>query len=285
MKQIALITGANSGIGLETAKGLAAANFDLLLVARSTQKAEITKNEIKKLHPSTTIDFEVADLEDIPSVINAANNIKKRYQKIDLLVNNAGYSPDSIEFTKQGYEKSFVANHLGHFALTNTLLDLLKTAESARIINVASAAYTLGKFERMFQKNNSKVSALNAYGDGKLANVFFTKALAGKLEGTSVTTYSLHPGVVNSNFGKNFTGFSKFITNMFRAFMITPEKGAQTSLYLATTPLENIAKNSGNYFDKSKVKLTNHKDLTAENLTLFWQKSEAAVEEIMAMAK
>jgi retinol dehydrogenase 12 len=280
MKKVALITGANSGIGLATAKGLAANDFDLILLVRSKQKGESAKNEILQQYPNTKIGFEVADLEDINSVFNATVNIKKRYTKIDRLINNAGYSPDSIEYTKEGYEKSFVTNHLGHFALTNGLIVLVEASGEGRVINVSSGAYAFGKFDRMFIKNNADLSTMKAYGDGKLANILFTKGLSKRMEGKSVTSYSLHPGVVNSNFGANFTGFSKFITNLFRFLMITPEKGAKTSLFLATTDLENIKNNSGEYFDKSEVKTTKHKDITEENIERFWLKSLEVVEEV-----
>jgi retinol dehydrogenase 12 len=282
MKKIALITGANSGIGLATAKGLAAADFDLILLVRSKQKAESAQNEILQQYPNAKIDIEIADLEDISSVINATENIKKRYTQIDRIINNAGYSPDSIEYTKDGYEKSFVANHLGHFALTNGLIDLVEASGEGRVINVSSGGYIFGKFDRMFTKNNADLSTMKAYGDGKLANILFTKGIFERMKGKSVTAYSLHPGVVNSNFGKNFTGFSKFITNLFRFLMITPEKGAKTSLFLATTDLGNIKNHSGNYFDASKVKVTKHKDITDENIERFWQKSMEAVAEMKA---
>ena len=132
----------------------------------------------------------------------------------------------------------------------------------------------------MFIKNNSDLGAFGAYCDGKLANVLFTKGLIKKLTGKSVLAFSLHPGVVNSNFGANFTGFSKWFTKLGKIFMITPEKGAMASLFLATAELANVKNQNGEYFDKSKVKITKHKDITDENIEAFWQKSLLAVEEI-----
>jgi retinol dehydrogenase 12 len=280
MKKVALITGANSGVGLATAKGLAKAGFDLILLVRSKQKAEATQNEILQEFPNTKIDYEIADLEDVKSVIKATENIKHRYTKIDRIINNAGYSPDSIEFTHGGYEKSFVANHLGHFALTTNLLGLLEASGEGRVINVSSGAYAFGKTDRMFTKNNQELNTMKAYGDGKLANILFTKGLTKKISGKPILAFSLHPGVVNSNFGANFTGFSKFFTSLMRPFMITPEKGAMTSLFLATTELENVKNHSGEYFDKSKVKATKSKKITPENIELIWHKSVEAVEGI-----
>ncbi len=281
MKKVALITGANSGVGLATAKGLAKAGFDLILLVRSKQKAEASQNEILQEFPDTKIDYEIADLEDVKSVIKATENIKKRYTKIDRIINNAGYSPDSIEFTNEGYEKSFVANHLGHFALTTNLLDLLEASGEGRVINVSSGGYAFGKVSRMFVKNNPDLGGFGAYCDGKLANVLFTKGLAKRMIGKPVLAFSLHPGVVNSNFGANFTGFSKWFTALGKPFMITPEKGAMTSLFLATTDLPNVQNLSGEYFDKSQVKATKNKDITDENIELIWQKSVEAVEGIV----
>jgi retinol dehydrogenase 12 len=279
--KIALITGANSGVGLATAKGLASSGFDLILLVRSIQKAEITKAEILKQFPNTKIDHEIADLEDIKSVLKATENIKKRYTKIDRLINNAGYSPDVIAFTKEGYEKSFIANHLGHFVLTINLLDLLEASGEGRVISVSSAAHALGKVRRMFLKNNKDTNILKAYGDGKLANVLFTKGLSKRLVGKPILAFCLHPGVVVTNFGSNLTGFSGLLTKLAQPFMISPEKGAMTSLFLAQTPFENIQRDGGKYFDKSKVKSTMNNDITNDNIEWFWKKSLEAVEEML----
>jgi retinol dehydrogenase 12 len=278
--KIALITGANSGVGLATAKGLASAGIDLILLVRSIQKAKTTKEDILKYFPNTKIDYEIADLEDIDSVLKATENIKKRHAKIDRLINNAGYSPDVIEFTKEGYEKSFIANHLGHFVLTINLLDLLEASGEGRVISVSSAAHALGKVDRMFMKNNKNTNILKAYGDGKLANILFTKGLAKRHSGKPVLAFCLHPGVVGTNFGGNFTGISGLLVKIAQPFMISPEKGAMTSLFLATTPFENIQRDNGKYFDKCKVKSTNNNDITNDNIEWFWQKSLEVVEEI-----
>ena len=203
----------------------------------------------------------------------AVQHIKKRYTKIDRIINNAGYSPDVIAFTKDGYEKSFIANHLGHFVLTLNLLDLLEASGEGRIISVSSAIHSLGKVNRFFIKNNRDLTAFKAYGDGKLANILFTKGLAKRLAGKPVLAFSLHPGVVGTNFGGNFTGFSSILVKLAKPFMISSEEGAKTSLFLATTPLENVKRDNGKYFDKSKVKATNNNDITTQNVDWLWEKS------------
>lgn len=274
-RKIALITGANSGVGLATAKGLAAVGFDLILLVRSLAKAKATQDAILQRFPNTKVDYEIADLEDIDSVKKAALNIKKRYIKINRIINNAGYSPDVIAFTKDCYEKSFVANHLGHFVLTVNLLDLVEASGEGRIISVSSAAHALGKVSRFFVKNNKNLSVWKAYGDGKLANILFTKALAKRLAGKPILAFSLHPGVVGTNFGGNFTGFSGFLMSLAKPFMISSEEGAETSIFLATTPLENIKRDSGKYFAKCKVKSTSSNDITTDNADWLWEKSLA----------
>ncbi len=275
----ALITGANSGIGLATAKGLASSGFNLLLIVRSKEKGESTKKEIQLINPNTKIDFEIADLEDVKSVKIATDNIKRRYTKIERIINNAGYSPNSIGFTKDGFEKSFAANHLGHFSLTLNLLELVIASGEGRVINVSSSAYTFGDINRMFLKNNVDLTTMKAYGDAKLANILFTKSLLSITNEQSILSFSLHPGVVASNFGKNFTGINKLFMKLMKPFMISPEKGASTSLFLATTALDNIKKYNGEHFEKSKVAAIKKHTITQKDLDWFWNKSMEAISE------
>lgn len=271
--QTAVITGANSGIGLQTAKALAKEHFELILMVRTEQKAQDAMTAILSEEPATRISYVLADLEDLVSVKRAADEIKMTNTKIDRLINNAGYSPSGISFTADGYERSFIANHMGPFVLTLNLLPLLKNSPDARVINLSSDAHAIGKVSRMFSKNNGAVSDIAAYADGKLANILFTQGLAKQVAGTSVTTYSVHPGVVRTNFGWDMKGWLKIVFALMRPFMITPEKGAATSIYLATTDLKNIKSHSGGYFTKSKPAATKSKDITPQNVNLIWQKS------------
>jgi NAD(P)-dependent dehydrogenase (short-subunit alcohol dehydrogenase family) len=126
---------------------------------------------------------------------------------------------------------------------------------------------------RFLVKNNKNLTAFKAYGDDKLANILFTKGLAKRLAGKSVLAFSLHPGVVGTNFGGNFTGFSGFLVNLAKPFMISSEEGAKTSIFLATTSLDNIKRDNGKYFVKCKVKSTNSNDITTDNANWLWEKS------------
>lgn len=272
----ALITGANSGIGLATAKALAAAGFGLVLLVRSTEKGQKAAQIIQKNTPNARVEIVTADLSDLESVRKAAEEVRAKYNSLDRLINNAGYSANEIKFTKAGYEQSFVANHLGHFVLTNELLPLLKAAEEARVISVSSAAHSFGKASRFFLKRNTKLNLGQAYGDGKLANILFTRALAKRTAGTNITAYSLHPGVVNSNFGGDFTGLFKWGWALMKPFTISVEEGAQTSIYLASTPIQNIKHLNGGYFDKSRPKNTRNADVSEANADLLWKLSEEA---------
>jgi retinol dehydrogenase 12 len=273
--KIALITGVNSGIGFETAKALTLAGYNLIVIVRSQAKAQETKDKLLKINPNAAIDAYIADLNDINSVKNAAQQIGQKYAVIDRIICNAGYGPNVVEFHSSGLEMSFVTNHLGHFALVNALLPQVEKSVEGRVINVASSAYKMGKVERMFQKNNTQMNALQAYGDGKLANILFTKALAKRL--TKAKAFSLHPGVVNTGFGSNYTGFFKIMASIMRPFMITAEKGAQTTIYLATTPLSNIEPFNGGFFDKSKPVVLKFEDISDANAEWLWDKSVEAV--------
>lgn len=277
MPNIALITGANSGLGLSTAQALARKGFHLLFLVRSREKGEAARQQVLEKTPQARVDLFFADLTDLASIRQASRQIHEKYDRLDCLINNAGYAPASIEFTREGYEKSFVANHLGHFLLTLELLDLLKAAEKGRVITLSSTAHALGKSRRFFLKNNSSMSIWSAYGDGKLANLLFTRELAKRLAGTNVSAYAVHPGVVDTQFGRNFTDWWKYGFGLFRPFMITTEEGAQTSIYLATASLPDSY--NGGYFSKSKPARILNSDVNDFNAQLLWKRSEEAIGE------
>jgi retinol dehydrogenase 12 len=271
----ALITGANSGIGLETAKALALQNYDLILVVRTQVKADETVKLIQQINPAAKIDTYIADLNNLDTVKAIADKINKKYSIIDCIICNAGIGPNTVEFHNNGLEESFVTNHLSHFVLVNKLIPQVDAASDGRVISVASSAFKMGKVARMFLKKNDKMNALQAYGDSKLANVLFTKALAAKLQ--KARAFSLHPGVVKSGFGANYTGLFKLFAIVMRPFMISTVKGAQTSIYLATTPLRNIESFNSGYFEKSKPVAIKYAEVTAENAIWLWDKSAEAV--------
>ena len=272
-----LITGANSGLGLATAKALAKKSFDLILLCRSEKKGREAIADVQRDTPTVKINLVTADLADLDSVRDAAKKVKQEYPRLDVLINNAGYTPATLEFTPDGIEKSFYASHVGHFVLTWHLLDLLKktAAETAdvRIINLSSAAHMMGKKARFF-RHIDDLSTWSAYGDDKLANVLFTKALARQLAGTGIRSYSVHPGVVRTGFGSDSGGITGKLLQLASPLMRSPEKGAKTSIFLASSPLKSIGdQNNGSYFADSQPKAVSNRDVTDENAEWLWEKS------------
>ncbi|QKZ12642.1 SDR family NAD(P)-dependent oxidoreductase [Spirosoma sp. KUDC1026] len=273
----AVITGANSGLGLATAKALAQRSFDLVLVCRNADRGKQAQTSVQQANPAVKVDLFLADLADAESVRQVAKAICSAYPKIDVLINNAGYTPKSIEFVEEGVEKSFFASHVGHFILTNGLMDSLKAAGAAtgdaRVISLSSAAYIGGRTARFFRKLDN-LSPMLAYCDDKLANLLFAKELAKQTAGTGITAYSAHPGAVRTNFGSDTLGFVGQALALARPFMRTPEKGAQTSVFLASAPLKSIgASNNGGYFADSAPKRTRNRDITDEKAAWLWERT------------
>ncbi len=275
--KIVLITGANSGLGLATAKALAKKSFHLILLCRNEQKGLDAMTDIQRDTPTVKINLVTADLVDLDSVREAAKKISQDYSRLDIVINNAGYTPATIEFTTDGIEKSFYASHVGHFVLTWHLLDLLKktAAETGdvRIINLSSAAHMMGKKARFF-RHIDDLSTWSAYGDDKLANILFTRGLTRQLDGTGIRAYSVHPGAVKTNFGSDTTGFVGQLLKVASPLMRSPEKGAKTSIFLAASPLRSIGeRNNGCYFADSQPKAIRNRDVTDENADWLWEKS------------
>ena len=279
--KIALITGANAGLGLATAKALASRSFNLILLCRNQTKGLAAQSEIQRENPATKVDLVIADLADADSIRKAANFINASYDRLDVLINNAGYTPASLEFTNEGIEKSFYASHIGHFRLMYYLIDLLKKTAAqtsdVRIISLSSAAYALGSKDRFFRRID-KLSLVSAYGDDKLANLLFARGAARQFAGTGIRAYSVHPGVVRTNFGADSPGLFGQFLKLASPFMRTPKVGAETSVYLASAPLTSIGEqNNGGYFADSRPKSTFNRDITDANADWLWQKSLAYV--------
>jgi NAD(P)-dependent dehydrogenase (short-subunit alcohol dehydrogenase family) len=272
----ALVTGANSGLGLATAKALAQRSFDLILVCRSEDRGKKAQAAVQQANPAVKVDLFLADLADPESVREVARAIRSAYDRIDVLINNAGYTPSSLEFV-DGVEKSFFASHVGHFILTNHLMDSLQAAGAttgdARIINLSSAAYIGGRTARFFRQLDN-LSPLLAYCDDKLANLLFAKELAKRTAGQGITAYSAHPGAVKTNFGSDTLGIVGNVLTLARPFMRTSEKGAQTTVFLASAPLKSIGvSNNGGYFADSAPKRTRNRDITDEKAAWLWEKT------------
>ena len=248
--KICLVTGATLGIGKETALGLARKGAQVVIVGRDEARTRETATWIVKESGNARIDFLVADLSSQAEVRRLAAEFKGKYVRLDVLLNNAGAIFTRRETTIDGYERTWALNHLAEFLLTSLLLEMLQASAPARIVNVASAAHTSGKIDFDNLQGEEKYSGIGAYSQSKLANILFTYALARRLSGKGVTANCLHPGVVATGFGHNTPGLVNTLLSLARPFLITPEKGAATSIALASSP--DVADVSGKYFAKSQ---------------------------------
>ena len=203
----AIITGANTGIGLETAVDLAKRGARVILACRSVEKGEAAVQTVKERSGNNDIVFSEVNLSSLQSVRDFSARILAEERRIDLLINNAGVMVPPYSTTEDGFELQIGVNHLAHFLLTNLLLERLKEAPSARIVNVSSSAHQVGKINFDDLQSKSSYSRMGAYAQSKLANIVFTRSLARRLEGGNVTAFSLHPGVVRTELARHVPFF------------------------------------------------------------------------------
>lgn len=266
----ALVTGSNSGIGWATARALAADGAQVILGCRNLHKAEDAREAILKLHPKAAVDVISMDLANIMNIKSAAEVLKRRFSQLDILINNAGVMSLTRQETRDGFELTFGVNHLGTFTLTQALLPLVKAAPEGRIVTLSSKLHYRGHmhWDDLYYRTRP-YKGWEAYNQSKLANVLMTKALARRLQGSSTATFAVHPGVVATQLGRDYPGW---LMSIAKVFMITPEKGARTSLYAATEP--GLQKLSGAYFEASKEKKAAAEALSEEHQERLWTLSE-----------
>jgi len=269
--KIVLITGATSGIGRETALGLARKGATLVLVGRSREKLGRTISEIAAQTGNQQIDSLVCDLTSMESVRKLAGDFKAKYQRLDVLINNAGEIVNERRVTVDGYEYTLALDHLSHFLLTSLLMDIIKKSAPSRIINVSSSAHMFGHLDFDDLMGEKKYGAMRAYGQAKLANLLFTYELARRLAGTGVTVNALHPGVVKTNFGAGMKGRWRIFITLGKPFNISARKGAETSIYLASSP--EVARVSGKYFAKKKEKRSSKESYDESVAKRLWSES------------
>jgi NAD(P)-dependent dehydrogenase (short-subunit alcohol dehydrogenase family) len=270
MAQTILITGANTGIGKATAEALAARGDQLYLACRSEPKTRDAIDEIAGKTGNRDLHFLPLDLGDLASVRECAAKFLAEDVPLHVLINNAGVA-GVRGITKDGFELAFGTNHVGHFLLTNLLLDKLKASAPSRIVNVSSVGHFQARgidWEAVRQPTKG-VTAMGEYGVSKLANVLHAQELARRLEGTGVTTYSLHPGAIASDiWSRRLPGP---LASILKLFMRSTEEGAKTSVWCATAP--ELAGESGKYYDDCKEKAPN-KVATPELAAELWKRSE-----------
>jgi NAD(P)-dependent dehydrogenase (short-subunit alcohol dehydrogenase family) len=269
--KVCLVTGATSGIGLETARALARRGATVVVLSRSRERCEATAEALRAETDNPRIEPLVADLSAQAEVRRAAQEFRQRFDRLDVLVNNAGAAYMKRRESIDGIELTWALNHLGYFLLTNLLLDILKRSAPARVVNVASDAHRHPKgIDFNDIQAQGRYRPFLRYGISKLANVLFTRELARRLEGTGVTANVLHPGLVATNFGAQAPLVFQWI---FRLWGLSPEKGARTAIYLATAPeVEGV---SGKYFYKEKEVPPAPLALDDALARRLWQVSEA----------
>jgi len=273
--KLCVITGANSGIGFETAKALAALGAYVIMVCRNEQKAEAARTKLIHESANQGIEIVLCDFAIQHDIREAARQIGEKYDQIDVLINNHGMIAKKREETVDGLEKTFAINHMGYFLFTKLLLDHIKTADSARIINVASEAHKTGTFEPDNLQLETGFNPMKAYGNSKLFNILFTFELAERLKGTGVTANCLHPGVVRTNFGRQSHWIMKLLIAIGRPFMVSPQKGASTSVFLATS--DEVEGISGEYFKNRKPKRPSRAARNMDHARKLWEISEKLI--------
>jgi retinol dehydrogenase-14 len=266
-----VITGANSGIGLETAKQLAQLGAKLVLACRNMETGEQAATAVREASPNASVRAAEIDLGSLASIRKFVDDFKKSGDPIDVLINNAGLFPPSLRKTEDGFEQQIGVNYLGHFLLVNLLKDTL-TASKARIVHVSSQLHKQGKIDFDSFKGEKKYSATDAYNQSKLANLLFSNEIAKRWAGTGVTSNALHPGAVRTSITRdaNF-----IIRTIVRLMFIPVEKGAKTSVYVASAPeLDGV---SGKYFDDCKEAETGDVSRDEEMAAKLWDVSEKLV--------
>ena len=244
-RKTVLVTGATNGIGLVTALELARMGAHVTIISRNASKCALVAEEIKS-KTGNQVEFIAEDLSTLAGIKRAANQFSEHHKILDVLVNNAGGLYLKRSVTPDGFEMTFALNHLNYFLLSNLLLPNLKASSSARVVNVASGSHMGEKIDFDDLQSEKHYAGFRAYGQSKLANILFTYELARRLEGSGVTVNVLHPGYVDTGIPLN-NGILGIIAKLYASlFAQTPEEGARTSIYLASSP--EVQGVSGKYF-------------------------------------
>ena len=270
--KVVLITGGTSGIGKAAATALAGMGAEVVVTGRNRQKSEDAVEEIRHESGNQKVSFLLADLAVQAEVRRLAEEFEASHDRLDVLVNNAGLYKARRTETPDGIEMTLAVNHLAPFLLTNLLLDLLKKSAPSRVINVSSEAERWGKIDLDDLQSERRYRGFPVYGKSKLANIMFTYELAERLRGTGVTVNCMHPGSVNTNMGRSERGLGILLFRAFKPFMRSPEKGADTLVYLAASPdVEGV---TGRYFNDREVTESSEESYDRTLRKKLWEASE-----------
>jgi NAD(P)-dependent dehydrogenase (short-subunit alcohol dehydrogenase family) len=273
--KVTMVTGATAGIGKVTALELARLGATVVAVGRDPHKGEATVAEIRQASGNQDVHLLLCDFSSQASIRKLAAAFKAKHDRLHVLVNNAGAILGEKRVTEDAVEGTLATNHLGYFLLTELLLDVLKASAPARIVSVASEAHKTGIDLEDLNFERRAYAPMGAYGASKLANIAWSAELARRLEGTGVTANSLHPGVIASSFGQSGPGWMRFGVKLVAPLLSSPEKGAATTLYLATSPaVEGV---TGKYFKDKKPVKPSRQASDPETGRRLWALSEALV--------
>ncbi len=275
--KICLITGSTSGMGKATARELASKGATVVLVSRSREKGEATQAEIRQKTGNEDVDLLIADLSLLQEVRRLVVEFQQKYSHVHVLVNNAGAIYSSREVTSEGLEVTFVVNYLAPFLLTELLGETLKASAPARVVNVSSEVHRIGTIAFDNLQGEKRYATMRNYSQAKLAVILSTYELARLLKGTGVTVNVMSPGQMSSdNFNVGATGLLSLVTKLTKPFVMTVEKGAQTEVYLATSPqLEGV---TGKCFANSQEKKSSKRSYDQALGQHLWQTSEQLIE-------
>lgn len=270
--KVCMVTGATSGMGKVTATALAQMGATVIIVARDQSKGEMVRDEIRGKSGNMNVEVMLADLSSQQAIRELVATFRQKYQQLHVLVNNAGGVFFKHETTMDEVEMTFAVNHLAHFLLTNLLLDVLKASTPARIINVSSNVERIGAMHFDDLNYEKRYIGFGAYAQAKLATMLFTYELARRLEGTGVTVNAITPGPVATNFGRNGTSLMNTLLPFVFRFVSSAEVGAQTAIYLASSPLvEGV---TGKVFYHSKELQSSRRSYNVGLQKRLWRASE-----------
>lgn len=268
-----LITGGNSGIGKEAAIALAKQGADIVLACRNIDKARSAVDEIKRITSSDCIAYMSLDLASKASIQAFSESFARQFDSLDVLINNAGLVSTTYQQTVDGFEMTMGVNHLGPFLLTHLLLPLLKAAGAARVVNVASDSYKMAKLDINDLDGKNNYFIMRAYSASKLANILFTRELAERVKGDGVTVNALHPGAVATSIWPSENLLYKLLSAVLKIFLISEKRGAQTTVYLASSG--DVMGETGGYFYREKACKITHEQLNDRVFQKdFWKLSE-----------
>jgi NAD(P)-dependent dehydrogenase (short-subunit alcohol dehydrogenase family) len=266
------VTGATSGIGLITAQALAQQGAIVVLVGRDPNRGAAAVERITRATGNDAISLVLADLSSQAQIVQLAQEFHDHFDRLDVLVNNAGALFARRKVSVDGIEMTLALNHLGYFLLTHLLLDTIKASANARIVNVASGAHRAGHIDFDDLQGERRYGGWRAYCQSKLANILFTYELAARLAGTGVTANVLHPGFVATNFGHNNGGPFAWLIRIAQVAALSPQQGADTVIHLAASP--DVADFTGRYFIKKRAVQSSKESYDKSIGLRLWQVSE-----------